>query len=70
MNDFAHLLEPEIPRLRRYPRTLARHESRPDDLNQSSLTRATAKQHLWQEGTDLQAWLSTNLHDQHGGGRD
>jgi RNA polymerase sigma-70 factor, ECF subfamily len=65
MNDFARLLEPEIPRLRRYARALARHESRADDLVQSCLTRAIAKQHLWQEGTDLRAWLFTILHNQH-----
>ena len=32
---------------------------------QSCLTRAIAKQHLWQEGTDLRAWLFTILHNQH-----
>jgi RNA polymerase sigma-70 factor, ECF subfamily len=29
------------------------------------LTRAVAKQHLWQPGTDLRAWLFTILHNQH-----
>src|SRR5579884_3805860 len=65
MNDFARLLEVEIPRLRRYARALTRDVSRADDLVQSCLTRAIAKQHLWQPGTDLRAWLFTILHNQH-----
>jgi RNA polymerase sigma-70 factor, ECF subfamily len=36
-----------------------------DDLVQSCLVRAIAKQHLWQEGTDLHAWLFTILHNQY-----
>ena len=65
MNDFARQLEVEIPRLRRYARALTRDVSRADDLVQSCLTRAVAKQHLWQPGTDLRAWLFTILHNQH-----
>jgi RNA polymerase sigma-70 factor, ECF subfamily len=64
MTDFAHLLEGEIPRLRRYARALTRDASRADDLVQSCLLRAVAKQHLWQAGTDLRAWLFTILHNQ------
>ena len=59
------LLEAEIPRLRRYARALTRDVTRADDLVQSCLTRAVAKQHLWQPGTDLRAWLFTILHNQH-----
>jgi len=65
MSDFVRLLEIEIPRLRRYARALTRDVSRADDLVQSCLTRAIAKQHLWQPGTDLRAWLFTILHNQH-----
>src|SRR6201981_2357485 len=65
MSDFARQLETEIPRLRRYARALTRDVSRADDLVQSCLTRAVAKQHLWQPGTDLRAWLFTILHNQH-----
>jgi RNA polymerase sigma-70 factor, ECF subfamily len=65
MNDFARMLEAEIPRLRRYARALTRDVVRADDLVQSCLTRALAKQHLWQLGTDLRAWLFTILHNQH-----
>jgi RNA polymerase sigma-70 factor (ECF subfamily) len=64
-NDFARLLEAQIPRLRRYARALTRDVSRADDLVQSCLARAVAKQHLWQYGTDLRAWLFTILHNQH-----
>src|SRR2546423_4482641 len=64
-NDFSRLVEAEIPRLRRYARALARDVTRADDLVQSCLTRAVAKQHLWQAGTDLRAWLFTILHNQH-----
>lgn len=65
MNDFARLLEVEIPRLRRYARALTRDLSRADDLVQDCLARAIAKQHLWQAGTNLRAWLFTILHNQH-----
>src|SRR5690349_16455654 len=65
MTDYARLLEAQIPRLRRYARALTRDTTRADDLVQSCLTRAVAKQHLWQPGTDLRAWLFTILHNQH-----
>jgi RNA polymerase sigma-70 factor, ECF subfamily len=65
MSDFVRLLETEIPRLRRYARALTRDAVRADDLVQSCLVRAIAKEHLWQPGTDLRAWLFTILHNQH-----
>jgi RNA polymerase sigma-70 factor (ECF subfamily) len=65
MTDFARLVESEVPRLRRYARALTRDASRADDLVQNCLVRAIAKQHLWQPGTDLRAWLFTILHNQH-----
>jgi len=64
MSDFTELLEAEIPKLRRYARALTRDPMRADDLVQNSLLRAIAKQHLWQPGTDLRAWLFTILHHQ------
>ncbi|MGH7062867.1 MAG: sigma-70 family RNA polymerase sigma factor [Stellaceae bacterium] len=64
MSDFAELLEHEIPRLRRYARALTRDTALADDLVQNCLVRALAKQHLWQAGTDLRAWLFTILHNQ------
>lgn len=65
MVDFARLLETKIPNLRRYARALARDISWADDLVQSCLVRAIAKQHQWQLGTDLRAWLFTILHNQY-----
>jgi RNA polymerase sigma-70 factor (ECF subfamily) len=65
MSDFARLLEGQIPRLRRYARALTRDVTRADDLVQSCLERALARQDLWQPGTDLRAWLFTILHNQH-----
>jgi RNA polymerase sigma-70 factor, ECF subfamily len=58
-------IEAEIPRLRRYARVLTRDVAGADDLVQDCLTRALEKLHLWQEGTDLRAWLFTILHNQY-----
>ena len=60
-----HDIEAEIPRLRRYARALTRDIVSADDLVQDCLTRALAKLHLWQEGSDLRAWLFTILHNQY-----
>jgi RNA polymerase sigma-70 factor (ECF subfamily) len=58
-------IEAELPRLRRYARALVRDVVDADDLVQECLTRALAKLHLWQEGSDLRAWLFTILHNQY-----
>src|ERR1700719_3949066 len=63
MNDFGRLLEKEIPRLRRYARALTHDVSRADDLVQDTLVRAIAKQHRWECGTNLRAWLFTLMHN-------
>jgi RNA polymerase sigma-70 factor (ECF subfamily) len=63
--DTHHDIEAEIPRLRRYARALTRDVVSADDLVQDCLTRALGKLHLWQEGTDLRAWLFTILHNQY-----
>lgn len=65
MSDFHCRLEEQIPRLRRYARALTRDPHRADDLVQDTLVRALAKQHLWQAGTNLRAWLFTLMHNQH-----
>ena len=65
MSEFHRLIEREIPRLRRYARALTRSADRADDLVQETLMRALAKCHLWQEGTDLRAWLFTIMHNQY-----
>ena len=64
MSDFNCLLEVQIPRLRRYARALTRNTERADDLVQDTLVRALVKQHLWQAGTNLRAWLFTLMHNQ------
>jgi RNA polymerase sigma-70 factor (ECF subfamily) len=64
MSDFARLLQNEISRLRRYAPALTRDAARADDLVQSCLVHAIAKEHLWVAGTDLRAWLFTILHNQ------
>jgi len=55
----------EIAGLRRYARALTRDLVEADDLVQDCLTRALGKLHLWQQGTDLRAWLFTILHNQY-----
>ena len=65
MAEIHRSIEAEIPRLRRYARALARDVAAADDLVQDCLTRAIGKLHLWQEGTDLRAWLFTILHNQY-----
>jgi RNA polymerase sigma-70 factor (ECF subfamily) len=63
--DFHQLLEALIPRLTRYARVLTHDIVAADDLVQECLTRALGKMHLWEEGTDLRAWLFTILHHQY-----
>jgi RNA polymerase sigma-70 factor (ECF subfamily) len=63
--DIHRDIEAEIPRLRRYARALTRDVVTADDLVQDCLTRALGKLHLWQDGTDLRAWLFTILHNQY-----
>jgi RNA polymerase sigma factor (sigma-70 family) len=65
MSDVFNRISNEIPKLRRYARALVRDASAADDLVQDALTRALSKVHLWQEGTDLRAWLFTILHNQY-----
>jgi RNA polymerase sigma-70 factor (ECF subfamily) len=64
MAEFGELLEAQIPRLRRYAIALTRRPDYADDLVQDTLARALAKQHLWEPGTNLRAWLFTMLHNQ------
>jgi RNA polymerase sigma-70 factor, ECF subfamily len=63
-SDIGRLLEPQLPVLRRYARALTNDDSRADDLVQSSLVRALANQHQFQNGSDLRSWLCTILHNQ------
>jgi RNA polymerase sigma-70 factor (ECF subfamily) len=63
--DLRTMVAAEIPRLRRYARALVRDVVAADDLVQETLTRGLVKQHLWVEGTNLQAWLFTIMHHQY-----
>jgi RNA polymerase sigma-70 factor, ECF subfamily len=65
MSAFHRLVENQIPRLRRYARALTRDSIRADDLVQDTLLRGIAKAHLWQEDTDIRAWLFTIMHNQY-----
>lgn len=65
MDNFDRRIVEEIPRLQRYARSLTRDVSRADDLVQDTLERALVKRALWQEGTNLRAWLFTILHNTH-----
>jgi RNA polymerase sigma-70 factor (ECF subfamily) len=64
MKEFHRMVSEQIPRLRRYAWALVRDGARADDLVQDTLTRAIAKEHLWQPGTNLAAWLFTLMHNQ------
>jgi RNA polymerase sigma-70 factor, ECF subfamily len=65
MAEIRPRIAPEIPRLRRYARALTRDVTSADDLVQECLTRAVSKSHLWEEGTELRAWLFTIMHNQY-----
>jgi RNA polymerase sigma-70 factor (ECF subfamily) len=51
--------------MRRYARALTRNSNFADDLVQDGVERALTRQHLWQEGTNLTAWLFTIVHNQY-----
>jgi RNA polymerase sigma-70 factor (ECF subfamily) len=63
--DIRQVIAAEIPRLRRYARALLRDKDRADDLVQDTLLRALEKNHLYQRGTNLRAWLFTMMHNQY-----
>src|SRR5258708_34035728 len=65
MADIAQHLEPHLPRLRRYARTLVRTQWAADDLVQSTMLRALDKQHLYRIDTNLHGWLMAIMHNEH-----
>jgi RNA polymerase sigma-70 factor, ECF subfamily len=65
MTTVGRLLRAEIPRLNRYARALMRGRDGAEDLVQDTILRALEKAHLWQPGTNLQAWLFTLMHNQY-----
>jgi RNA polymerase sigma factor (sigma-70 family) len=59
VDEIAALLEPQIPRLRRYAWALLRNDEAADDLVQDTLERAIMRWHLRRRDGDLRAWLFT-----------
>src|SRR6185369_7308724 len=53
-----------IPNLRAFAVSLTGSSERADDLVQETLTKAWAKFHTFQEGTNLRAWLFTILRNE------
>jgi RNA polymerase sigma-70 factor, ECF subfamily len=52
----------EIPRLRRYARSLLRDRDAADDLVQDSLERALSRMESWTTGDSPRRWLFTIMH--------
>jgi RNA polymerase sigma-70 factor (ECF subfamily) len=65
MDDIGQLIVAEIPRMRRYARALLRNRDRADDLVQDTILLALEKNHLYERGTNLRAWLLTMMHNQY-----
>lgn len=63
MRDLMLIVEPVIPRLRRYARVLTRDAALADDLVQDCLERAITRWHQRRDGGDAQTWLFTILHN-------
>jgi RNA polymerase sigma factor (sigma-70 family) len=62
MNDMLLQVEPLIPALRRYARSLMRNPSAADDLVQDCLERAVSRWHQRRDG-NTRSWLFTILHN-------
>ncbi|HEV2676041.1 MAG TPA: sigma-70 family RNA polymerase sigma factor [Aliidongia sp.] len=63
MKDMMLLVEPMIPALRRYARSLLRDRSAADDLLQDCLERAITRWHQRRNDGDARTWLFTILHN-------
>lgn len=63
MNDRQKAILAEIPRLRRYARSLMRDADRADDLVQDCLERAFTRMGNWQTGENPRRWLFTIMHN-------
>jgi len=57
------LVEPLIPSLRRYARSLLRDPAAADDLVQDCLERVISRWHQRREGGDARTWVFTILHN-------
>lgn len=63
MKDMMLLIEPLIPALRRYARSLLRDRAAADDLLQDCLERAITRWHQRRADGDARTWLFTILHN-------
>ena len=63
-DDTPWLIARELPRLRRYARSL-RNDAGAEDLVQDCVERALRKRNLWQRGTNMRAWLFRILYRLH-----
>jgi len=68
-NAFRRQLLDCIPRLRRYARSLVFDTQEADDLTQSTLERALARWHQFDERRDMLVWLLSIAHNAHLDGR-
>jgi RNA polymerase sigma-70 factor (ECF subfamily) len=59
MSLHAMQIEPLLPDLKRYARSLARGEDDANDLVQDCVERALVKSDLYREGTNLRSWMFT-----------
>jgi RNA polymerase sigma factor (sigma-70 family) len=63
MADMAQLIEPLIPALRRYARSLMRDSAAADDLVQDTLERSISRWHQRRADGDARTWMFTILHN-------
>ena len=62
MDEVKWLMAQEIPRLRRYARSLTADEDDADDLVQDCLERAIRKRHQWRRHGRIRSWLYSVLY--------
>ena len=63
MHDMMHLVEPMIPALRRYARSMVRDRAAADDLVQDCLERTISHWHQRRTDSDARSWVFTILHN-------
>jgi RNA polymerase sigma-70 factor (ECF subfamily) len=63
MTDMMELIEPMIPALRRYARSLLRDRSAADDLVQDTLERTITRWHQRRDDSNARTWVFTILHN-------
>ncbi|MGQ9367430.1 sigma-70 family RNA polymerase sigma factor [Azospirillum sp. ST 5-10] len=63
MSDMMRLIEPVIPALRRYARSLTRDRAAADDLVQDCLERVISRWHQWRRDASVRTWMFAILHN-------